>query len=69
VFDVLGELFAEPGFHGCPFVNASAEARPGSPAVQASDEARAWRRSFLTELAREAGAVDPERLLDAATGS
>jgi AcrR family transcriptional regulator len=62
VFDVLGELFAEPGFHGCPFVNASAEARPGSPVVQASDEARAWRRSFLTELAREAGAVDPELL-------
>jgi AcrR family transcriptional regulator len=64
VFDVLGELFLEPGFHGCPFVNASAEARPDSPAVQASDAARAWRRSFLLELSADAGAADPPRLAD-----
>jgi AcrR family transcriptional regulator len=62
VFDVLEELFEEPGFRGCPFVNASAESRPDSPVVQATDEARAWRRSFLTDLAREAGAADPEVL-------
>jgi AcrR family transcriptional regulator len=64
VFDVLGELFLEPGFHGCPFVNASAESRPGSAAVQASDAARAWRRSFMLELSSEAGAADPQRLAD-----
>src|ERR1700760_139707 len=29
VFDVLGELFGEPGFRGCPFISACAEARPG----------------------------------------
>ncbi len=64
VFDVLGELFLEPGFHGCPFVNASAEARPDSAAVQASDAARAWRRSFLLELSADAGAADPQSLAD-----
>jgi hypothetical protein len=50
-----------------PFVNASAEARPDSPAVQASDAARAWRPSFLLELSADAGAA--EVLLDAATGA
>jgi AcrR family transcriptional regulator len=62
VFDVLGESFAEPGFRGCAFVNASAEARPGSAIEEVSDESRAWVRSLLAELARTAGATDPERL-------
>jgi AcrR family transcriptional regulator len=62
VFDVLGESFAEPGFRGCAFVNASAEARPGSAIEEVSDESRAWVRSLLAELARAAGATDPERL-------
>src|ERR1700748_3886529 len=34
VFDALEQLFRRPGFHGCAFVNASAEARPGSAAEQ-----------------------------------
>ena len=62
VFDVLGELFAEPGFHGCAFVNASAEARPGSPIEEVADEYRAWIRALFIELAAAAGAVDPRRL-------
>src|SRR5690242_9649748 len=37
VFDVLGETVAEPGFHGCAFINASVESTPGSAAQQASD--------------------------------
>ena len=32
VFDFLGEVFAEPGFHGCAFQNASAEARSSASA-------------------------------------
>jgi AcrR family transcriptional regulator len=59
VFDVLGRSFTKPGFHGCAFVNASAEARPGSPAEEASDESRAWVRSLFTELAQAAGVADP----------
>src|SRR5712672_3094686 len=42
VFDVLGELFAEPGFHGCAFLNASAESPRGSDVEKVSDESRAW---------------------------
>jgi AcrR family transcriptional regulator len=62
VFDVLGESFAEPGFRGCAFVNASAETRPGSAVEEVSDESRAWVRSLFTELGRAAGAIDPGRL-------
>jgi AcrR family transcriptional regulator len=62
VFDVLGESFVEPGFHGCAFVNASAEANPDSPILGVTDEYRGWVRSLFIELAREAGATEPELL-------
>jgi AcrR family transcriptional regulator len=62
VFDILGETTAEPGFHGCAFVNASAEARPGSSIEEISDESRAWVRALFAELGEAAGAADPERL-------
>ena len=62
VFDALGDLFAEPGYHGCAFANATAESRPGSVAEQATQEYRAWTRSLLTGLARDAGAADPAAL-------
>ena len=62
VFDVLGESFAEPGFHGCAFVNASAEARPGSPIEEVAGGYHAWVRTLFIELARAAGAPNPEDL-------
>ena len=62
VFDVLGESFAEPGFRGCAFMNASAEARPGSAIEEVSDEFRAWVRSLFVELGQAAGVPAPERL-------
>jgi len=62
IFDVLGESIVESGFRGCPFVNASAETRPGSAIEEVSDESRAWTRSLLVELGQAAGAADPERL-------
>lgn len=62
VFDVLGDVIAEPGFRGCAFVNASAEARPGSAVEQVSDESRAWLRALFTELGQAVGAADPGRL-------
>jgi AcrR family transcriptional regulator len=62
VFDVLGEVVVEPGFHGCAFINASVESRPGSAAMQASDVSRAWMRSLFVELAWAAGAAEPEQL-------
>jgi AcrR family transcriptional regulator len=62
VFDVLGEWYAEPGFRGCAMVNASAEAQPGSPVEQATDEGRAWVRNLFTKLATASGADDADRL-------
>jgi len=64
VFDVLDELAAESGFRGCAFMNASAEARPGSAAEALSQESRSWTRALFRDLARETGAADPERLAD-----
>ncbi|MET9086628.1 TetR/AcrR family transcriptional regulator [Streptomyces sp. NPDC004237] len=62
VFDAQAELFAQQNYHGCAFVAASAEAKPGSAVEEASDAYRTWVRALLTDLAREAGARDPEAL-------
>ena len=61
VFDAQGELFAEPGFRGCAFASASAES-PGDLVARAADAYRGWVRGLLTDLARNAGVPDPERL-------
>jgi AcrR family transcriptional regulator len=62
IFDLLGERSAESTFHGCALVNASAEARPGSLIQQSSDRGRAWVTELFADLARQAGAADPEEL-------
>jgi hypothetical protein len=62
VFDAQGELFAEPGFRGCAFVAATAEASRGSRIERAADEYRTWLRALFTDLAEQAGAADPRKL-------
>jgi AcrR family transcriptional regulator len=62
VFEAQGELFTEPGFRGCAFVSASAEARRGGLVEQAADDYRGEIRALLTELAEQAGAADPATL-------
>ncbi|MEV7326292.1 TetR/AcrR family transcriptional regulator [Streptomyces sp. NPDC093970] len=62
VFDAQAALYAQPGYHGCAFLAASAEAKQGSAIEEASDASRAWVRALFTDLAREAGAPDPENL-------
>jgi AcrR family transcriptional regulator len=62
VFDAQAEMFAEPNFHGCAFITASAEAPDGGLIEHAADDYRAEIRSLLIELAREAGAGDPAAL-------
>jgi AcrR family transcriptional regulator len=62
VFDVLGERSAETSFHGCAFVNAVAETPPGGPIDGVVDGARAWVRDLFADLARQAGAADPDAL-------
>ncbi|MEU4694412.1 TetR/AcrR family transcriptional regulator [Actinoplanes sp. NPDC023714] len=67
VFDVLADTAARPGFRGCAFYNASAERHPSGAVKEGvvkeqADISRAWTRSLFVELAREAGARDPEAL-------
>jgi AcrR family transcriptional regulator len=62
VFDVLAEISAAPEFRGCAFYNASAESTPGSTIEEVCDTSRAWTRTLLIELARDAGASNPETL-------
>jgi AcrR family transcriptional regulator len=62
VFEAQADNFSDPAFRGCAFANASAEARAGSGAEQATSAYRAWVRGLFTDLARAAGAPDPEAL-------
>jgi AcrR family transcriptional regulator len=62
VFDEQAEIFRAPGYHGCAFTAAAAEApRDG----RIDEAARAYRREIrelFTELAAGAGAPDPPLL-------
>jgi len=63
VFDLLGEWFAEPGYRGCPFINACAEfASDDHPAAIATRAYRAWLRATFAGLSAEAGAAAPDAL-------
>ena len=71
-FDVLHDWFAEPGFRGCPFLNAFAEMSATSPAI--SDVARRQKHRLqrhLEELVREVGGPTelPGQLLVLANGA
>jgi len=63
LFDALAEWFAEPGFQGCMFVKASAEyQKPDHPIhVQSAEHKRLFFQT-VREIAREAGARDPDGL-------
>jgi AcrR family transcriptional regulator len=62
VFDAQAELFARPGFRGCAFASACAEAPRGGLIQQAADDYRAEVRGLFRELAADAAAMDPDRL-------
>ncbi len=62
VFDLLAESAGSSGFRGCAFVNASAEAQPGSVVEEASDAARADRLALFHDLAVDADVSDPEHV-------
>jgi AcrR family transcriptional regulator len=62
VFEVQGLSFTDPGFRGCAFVSARAEARPGGAVEEASDEYRTWLHTLFYDLAQQAGAMDPKSL-------
>ncbi|UQX89554.1 TetR/AcrR family transcriptional regulator [Jatrophihabitans telluris] len=62
IFEAQGEIFGDPDYHGCAFVSASAEARPGSSVVEAVDDYRAWVRGLFTDLATQLGVSEPATL-------
>ncbi|HEU4947493.1 MAG TPA: helix-turn-helix domain-containing protein [Kribbella sp.] len=62
MYELLGQWFAEPGYRGCPFINAMAEFHGDHPAAIVT---RVHRQGLLENLARlsaEAGAPHPESL-------
>lgn len=64
VFDVLGDLFARPDYRGCAFMNATAEAKEGSPEDLAATKFRTWVHELFLDLASDAGAKDARDLAD-----
>lgn len=62
VFDVLGDVFAQPNYRGCAFVRASAETLPDRGVRDVCERARAWTRALFAGLASAAGARQPELL-------
>ena len=63
LYDYLGERAADPAYRGCAFINATAEGPRGETKVsQVCTDSRGWMRGLFTELARDAGARDPELL-------
>jgi AcrR family transcriptional regulator len=50
IFDVLGELFAKPDFHGCAFMNAMSEAPEGGPELAAAAHFRIWLHGMFDDL-------------------
>ncbi|KIL41033.1 TetR family transcriptional regulator [Gordoniibacillus kamchatkensis] len=63
LFGQLAPRIAEPDFRGCPFMNAAVEFPDTShPGYVKSTECCRTLWSHVTEIAREAGARDPEAL-------
>jgi AcrR family transcriptional regulator len=62
IFELLTEWFEAPGYRGCPFINASAEAAASAAVAEVRDRHRAWVRELFAGLAREAGVEDPDGL-------
>ncbi|MEQ8847456.1 TetR/AcrR family transcriptional regulator [Botrimarina sp.] len=63
VLDVVDQILASDGFHGCIFVNAAIEfPLQHEPAHQAASENKRAIEQILESIAREAGAGDPRAL-------
>lgn len=63
LYDYLRERIADPAYRGCAFINATAEGPRGENKVsQVCTDSRGWLRGLFIELARDAGARDPELL-------
>jgi AcrR family transcriptional regulator len=58
----IGDELCNPGFRGCPFINAAAEfPDPESLVHQVVVTHRSWFRSMVLDLVTRAGSPDPNR--------
>ena len=62
MFDALVTACRREGYRGCAFINTAAEAVPGSAVHQRTVDHKESVRAWVTDLAGEAGAKDPEGL-------
>jgi AcrR family transcriptional regulator len=62
IFDVQALTFKDPRFQGCAFARASAEAPQGSSIEEVAEAHRGWLHSLFLDLAKLAGACNPEEL-------
>jgi AcrR family transcriptional regulator len=62
IFDVLAEITSQPTFRGCAFLRAGADAGADGKVKQACNESREFLRNLFIDLARAAGAKNPEAL-------
>jgi hypothetical protein len=62
IFEVQGLSFTDPGFRGCAFITASADAPRGGVVEEVSSDYRIWVHSLFFDLAEQAGAKDPKQL-------
>ena len=62
IFDLFGEIASQPGFRGCAFARASDDASSSERVKSVCEESRAFILGKFTDLAREAGASEPELL-------
>jgi AcrR family transcriptional regulator len=58
VFDVVDTASRQPGYRGCPFLNAAAELPPEHPGRAVVLDHKRQMRARLADLLREAGAAD-----------
>jgi AcrR family transcriptional regulator len=62
MFDALATACRREGYHGCAFINTAAESDMGSDVHARTVEHKNVVRAWVTDLARRAGAADPDQL-------
>ena len=62
LFDALGTACRREGYRGCAFINAAAEATPGTPIHQRTVAHKQAVLAWVRNLAEQAGAADPQAL-------
>ncbi len=62
MFDALTTACRRDGYHGCAFINTAAEADAGTNVHARTVEHKNAVRAWVTDLARQAGAREPEVL-------